>query len=278
VLAPTTTPVKIPTSKTTKFKSLPVHPAAEIFPLIEGKEFTQLITDIKAHGLRELITVHDGMILDGRNRERACIEAGVEPKYTPFQGDDPVAFVMSKNIHRRHLTGKQKRELTTKLVKMQPEKSNRQIAELAKVDKNTVAAVRTELESTGEIHQLTKTVGKDGKTRSNKRRTEDDFAKEMRAKREAVVQTNPAAGRGNGKVNNPKHLLDAAEQLEKQSQPKVLEGGVFKSSPALKRLCEELKTVVERALNAKHGNKEHYTEVFAQARACIDEMAQAWGS
>jgi predicted RNase H-like nuclease (RuvC/YqgF family) len=52
-----------------------------------------------------------------------------------------------------------------KLVKAQPEKSNRQIAKQAKVDDKTVGAVRRELESTAEIPQLEKTVGADGKAR-----------------------------------------------------------------------------------------------------------------
>jgi len=115
-----------------------------------------------------------GKILDGRNRYRAALMAGVDPlKYTfhiEQQGwggkrFDPRAYIKSKNIHRRHLTAEQKREVIAKLLKAAPEKSNRQIAATVKADDKTVGSVRRELEATAEIPQLTKTIGKDGKAR-----------------------------------------------------------------------------------------------------------------
>jgi hypothetical protein len=87
-------------------------------------------------------------------------------------GISPYDYVISVNIHRRHLSVAEKRELVAKLLKAAPAKSNRAIAEAVKVDHKTVAAVRTEKVATGEIPQLTKTVGKDGKTR--KARTKPD--------------------------------------------------------------------------------------------------------
>jgi hypothetical protein len=83
---------------------------------------------------------------------------------------DPVAYIISANLHRRHLTAEQKRDLIAKLLKMQPERSNNTTAKLAKVDDKTVASVRRELESTSEIPKLGKTVGADGKARPAKHR------------------------------------------------------------------------------------------------------------
>jgi hypothetical protein len=80
------------------------HELALLFPTIEGKDFDELVADIKANGLREPLTLLDGEILDGKNRARACEVAGVEPTFKTYEGDDPVGFVVSANLLRRHLT------------------------------------------------------------------------------------------------------------------------------------------------------------------------------
>lgn len=84
-----------------------LHPLCTLFPRITGAEFEALKADILAHGLREPIVVHAGFILDGGNRYRACVEAGVDPTFKDFAGDNPVSFVLSANLHRRHLSAGQ---------------------------------------------------------------------------------------------------------------------------------------------------------------------------
>ena len=79
------------------------HPLAEMLPLVQGAEFDRLVADIAEQGLLHHITLYQGKILDGRNRERACCAAGVEPGYIDFEGKDPAAFVISQNLARRHL-------------------------------------------------------------------------------------------------------------------------------------------------------------------------------
>ena len=83
------------------------HPYADILPLLEGEAFDSLAADFRANGLLEPITIHEGLILDGRNRSNACKAAGVKPHFLEFEGDDPLAFVLSLNLHRRHLTPSQ---------------------------------------------------------------------------------------------------------------------------------------------------------------------------
>jgi hypothetical protein len=84
------------------------HPAANIFPYMPEAELQALVDDIKAHGLREPIERLDGRILDGRNRLRACALAGIDPLFVDVATDDPVAYVLSKNLHRRHLNESQR--------------------------------------------------------------------------------------------------------------------------------------------------------------------------
>lgn len=79
------------------------HPLANIFPLLEGDAFQQLVADIKSHGLREPIWLSDDKILDGRSRYRACVKANIEPRFRKYNGADPLAFVISLNLKGRHL-------------------------------------------------------------------------------------------------------------------------------------------------------------------------------
>ena len=191
---------------------LPIHPAAELFPMMSRDELCELAADIKANTLQMPIVMWSSdpsfksgsyineqavpknlYLLDGRNRLDSLELNGVKlvtdnGKFDWFalqseavgglmhvsNKDDPYAYVVSVNIRRRHLTQEQKRELIEKLLKAKPETSNLQIAKQVKADDKTVAKVRTELEATSEIPKLIKTVGKDGKSRParQKRATE----------------------------------------------------------------------------------------------------------
>lgn len=87
-----------------------IHPYAEVFPLLEGEAFDELVADIRTHGLREPIWTFAGRILDGRNRYRACQKAGIDPDFRAFEGTDAaaLALVVSANMHRRQLTDVQR--------------------------------------------------------------------------------------------------------------------------------------------------------------------------
>src|SRR5262245_216357 len=150
--------------------ALSIHPAAELLPLMSPEELRELAHDINKHGLLHKIDLYEDnetgiqYVLDGRNRldamellgwdlltvngKLARIYQGVNINY---DGEDLVAWVIAKNIRRRHLNHEQKRELLAELLKLDPGKSNRQIAEAASVDHKTVAAVRAEAEGRGEI-------------------------------------------------------------------------------------------------------------------------------
>jgi hypothetical protein len=155
---------------------LPVHPAADLFPLMSEDELRELGENIKANGMLSPIILHQGMLLDGRNRLDAMesVDIKFDWKDVPrcsgglYDEVDPYDFVVSANLHRRHLTNEQKRELIAKVLKAKPEVSNAVIAKQVRANDKTVAKVRHKLESTSEIPKLEKTTGADGKQRKSR--------------------------------------------------------------------------------------------------------------
>jgi hypothetical protein len=103
----------------------PVHPIADLFPMMTDEELANLAADIKANGLIHAIVVDkDGVIIDGRNRDRACEIAGIEPATVLFEGDDPRAYIIAANISRRHLT-KGQQAMAVAMIYPVPEKGGR---------------------------------------------------------------------------------------------------------------------------------------------------------
>src|SRR5262245_21985724 len=153
--------------------SLQFHPLADIFPLMEGEEFDALVADIKANGQCEPITLYQGKILDGRNRYHAYLAGGLPLDQIRCRNlcDGPVSeaeargYVISANIHRRHLSAEDKRKAIAKLVAAQPEKSDRELAKQAGVSHPTIAKVRRAAEATGKALPVEKRVGGDGRAR-----------------------------------------------------------------------------------------------------------------
>lgn len=124
------------------------HEASELFPMMGEREYQELKADIESHGVREPAWVHKGKILDGRNRARACDELGIDLPCQVYEGDDPYGFVISLNLHRRHLNESQRAMVAARMATMKQgartdlspigEKSQAEAAELMHVGKRTV--------------------------------------------------------------------------------------------------------------------------------------------
>ncbi len=103
--------------------SLEFHPLADLFPLMaeDSEEFLALVEDIRRYGQVDRIVLYEGKVLDGRNRFRATLIAGKEPKFRPvsytegWPREKAAAFVWSKNWPRRHLSREQRDEVIRKL-------------------------------------------------------------------------------------------------------------------------------------------------------------------
>ena len=91
-------------------KEIQAHEYADIFPMMDGIDFDNLKKDLTDNGFDKTrpIILHEGKILDGRNRFKACRELNVNPFFENFTGKEPLKFVISTNLNRRHLTESQR--------------------------------------------------------------------------------------------------------------------------------------------------------------------------
>lgn len=98
----------------TKLGPYEVHPAADAYPLIDGEEFAKLVDSIKRNGLREPIVLNydKTVLIDGRNRYRACEEACVDPVFetlgTHYTELKILELIVDRNERRRDLNPGQK--------------------------------------------------------------------------------------------------------------------------------------------------------------------------
>jgi N6-adenosine-specific RNA methylase IME4 len=112
--------------------------------MMQPDELTDLVDDIKQNGLIEPIVLYEDKILDGRNRYLACGEAGVKPHYEYYKGDEPVGYVISKNVQRRHLNGSQKAMIASDIKPaLEVEAEKRRLANLKQYDNTDSELVHT---------------------------------------------------------------------------------------------------------------------------------------
>jgi 16S rRNA G966 N2-methylase RsmD len=101
------------------------HPLAALIPSMRADDYAALRDDIAANGLLQPIVIYEHKILDGRHRYRACVELGIEPRTVVYDGDAPLAYVVSANLARRHLTADQRAVLAVRLKEPLAEEARR---------------------------------------------------------------------------------------------------------------------------------------------------------
>jgi hypothetical protein len=257
---------------------LQFHPLAALFPLIDGEELDALVADIKANGLREKIDLYQGKVVDGRNRYRALQRLGIDPssdqkqyfrkalyahttggEIAPHEQDNDarvLAYIISKNIHRRHLTAEQKRDLIAKVIAAKPEASDRQIAKQVKADHKTVGSVRAEREATGEVSPVEKRVGADGKARKRPAKKAKGWGRIVLADegRCATAQESAAlraqwAAEGRT-PDNPEGAMPTEEEAEESYQDTLYD----QACVLLERMTDETRQLFFAHLRGKYLN------------------------
>jgi ParB-like chromosome segregation protein Spo0J len=145
----------------------------QLLPELDPESFAALKTDIAERGVIVPVLVDEfGAIIDGHNRAQACRELGINDYPVEVRSGlseaDKRTLARKLNVLRRHLSREQVRQLIADQLRDTPEWADRRIGRELSVDHKTVGAVRADLGSTGEIPQLEKTVGADGKGRPAK--------------------------------------------------------------------------------------------------------------
>lgn len=185
---------------------MPCHPITALFPLIEGQAFEDLAIDIDLHGQREPIWTYMGQIIDGRNRDRAIETANrwrrrdgrpfLSPCYREWNGQGSlVAFVLSINLHRRHLTESLRGMLAARAAAMMEEEARQRQLEGLKKTKPTSSVSP---DTNGE------TLGNSGRTREKAAQlanvSEATVARAQKVLKEAPAELVEAVDQGKVKV------------------------------------------------------------------------------
>jgi hypothetical protein len=186
------------------FSYLP-HPIADLLPLMSGTEFCELKEDIKSRGLKVPVIMYEGRILDGRNRFKACQEVGVNVKTVEYDGDDPLADVVSMNLKRRHLTESQRGMIAARLANMPSGK-------------------RTDLQPTANLQEVSraeaaKLLNVSERTVNTAKKVEQNAISELLEKvNQGFVSVSAAAIASDFKEDEQKEIVDEINEGEKPSE------------------------------------------------------------
>lgn len=140
------------------------HEVANLFPLMGDEEYQNLVSDIRAHGLREPLWTYQGKIIDGRNRYKACCHLGIEPVCREWDEQGSlVTFVVSLNLQRRHLTSSQRAMLALEIEKHVAKEAEERTGGRPKLNEEKVPTVLSEVSWKREsAHQAASVVGTSG--------------------------------------------------------------------------------------------------------------------
>lgn len=229
------------------------HPLSAAFPGLSEEDFRALTDDIDANGVREKIVVFEGMILDGWHRYSACMELSVKkPPMIEYEGDDPVGFVLSKNLHRRHLDASQRAFAIAQLSEWQ-EKSGRPSHNLERIKSGKITGLSAD--------KAAELAGVSEKT-----------MRQARAATKAVPEVQDAVTKGEMAVSEAAKLskLPPEEQKAAVSAPKERRPKAPKAPKHQKTGSEETVPLSEyRSLQDKYEElSSNYQVLSAELEAC----------
>jgi ParB family chromosome partitioning protein len=208
------------------------HQVANIFPLLQGEEFKDFCQDIKANGLLEPIWLHpDGGIIDGRNRYRACNKMGVALKFRTWNGKGSlIDFILSLNLHRRHLTSGQRAVLALEVEPFYAEENAKIYAKTVgrpKKDSNEKSVEKIPPIKEKSRDQAARAVGTNGRYVSDAKRLKRDAPKvfeQVKLGEISIVDAKKKAFETNTpNIKQPMQVLVSHKELDYYTPSKYIE-------------------------------------------------------
>jgi DNA modification methylase len=124
-----------------ELKEYEIHEVANLFPMMREEEFDALCVDIQTNGLITPICLFENKIIDGRNRYKACRKIGINPQTVNWKGEEGnlVNFVISANLHRRHLSSGQRAVLALEFERYFAVEAEKRMKAGVKIEENPPA-------------------------------------------------------------------------------------------------------------------------------------------
>lgn len=270
------------------WKGWKIHPAADKFPLISGSEFEELKKDIKEHGQLEPIEMLDGQVIDGRNRLKACLELEIEPKKQDWTGiGSVIEYIISKNIHRRHLDESQRAMIAADLQELLKEEGlknmslagEKGLANLPKVNSRDEAAKKMNVSSrsVGDANKVKKNGTpelqkevRDGKLPVSTaavvaelpKEEQEELVKSGKVKEAAKAIKAKTAALADPKAENPSLM---AEQESEPESPNIL-GSMIEKVAKAKSLLKEIEANI---LKTREDNLDKAFTLLLEVKAIL---------
>jgi ParB-like chromosome segregation protein Spo0J len=224
------------------------HELADLFPMMPESEIADMAKDIKANGQRNPIVIHEGKILDGRNRYAACVMAGIDPIEVPFKGKDALSYVLSTNLHRRHLSTSQRAMVA---------------ANIANLNLGDKSSKSIDLDSVTQAHAADK--------------LNVSLASVQRAK--AIQEANPDLAKevesGKKTLNAAKKEMQAKEE-EMPFDPDIDVAKLNKESFKKSKIEDDFGAEIPKALHELWGKREQVKGWVGRLQEIRREIAKEW--
>jgi len=277
-----------------------IHPAAELFPMMQGASFESFKESIQRQGQLEPAKFYKGQLLDGRNRLKACEELSIDLLSVDVTVDDPIAYVVAENLERRHLTTQQRAAIAAEMANMvhgsnRYEKkvdgsndpstiSNEDAAQIMGVSASSVKRAKKTMADDPVAHNQAKQGIKKKPVKKEKKKTSHSWY--QIAQQEGVLSVNCGGSEATRLKEDLRGINPAPELLDKDHAAQLKEACIFlriQRDPGLtgkleleaKQACESLQQAEEKQVDKairlarKHIEYEIQTRVTEQLQSIL---------